>query len=54
MQASGGRRIKRSLFIDACGVRFLRDDEELKQSQVHLLSDYITRKQAELKAWNEA
>ena len=54
MQASGGRRIKRSLFIDASGVRFLRDDEEQKLSQVHLLTDYMTRKQAELKAWNEA
>ncbi len=30
MQQSGGRRIKRSLFIDASGVRFIRDDEELK------------------------
>jgi len=54
MQQSGGRRIKRSLFIDASGVRFIRDDEELKLSQVHLLTDYINRKQAELKAWNEA
>ncbi|MGE8338714.1 mechanosensitive ion channel family protein [Pseudomonas laurylsulfatiphila] len=54
MQASGGRRIKRSLFIDASGVRFLRDDEEQKLSQVHLLTDYMSRKQAELKAWNEA
>ena len=49
MQASGGRRIKRSLFIDASGVRFLRDDEEQKLSQVHLLTDYMTRKQAELR-----
>jgi len=54
MQASGGRRIKRSLFIDASGVRFLRDDEEVRMTQVHLLTDYISRKQAELKAWNEA
>ncbi|MBK5399890.1 mechanosensitive ion channel family protein [Pseudomonas sp. TH39(2020)] len=54
MQQSGGRRIKRSLFIDASGVRFVRDDEELKLSLVHLLTDYISRKQAELKAWNEA
>ncbi|WP_149087270.1 mechanosensitive ion channel family protein [Pseudomonas prosekii] len=54
MQQSGGRRIKRSVFIDASGVRFVRDDEELKLSQVHLLTDYIGRKQAELKAWNEA
>jgi miniconductance mechanosensitive channel len=54
MQQSGGRRIKRSLFIDASGVRFLRDDEEAALTQVHLLTDYIGRKQAELKAWNEA
>ncbi len=54
MQASGGRRIKRSLFIDAAGVRFLNDAEEVRMTQVHLLTDYISRKQAELKAWNEA
>lgn len=53
MQASGGRRIK-GLYIDASGVRFLRDDEETRMTQVHLLTDYISRKQAELKAWNEA
>jgi miniconductance mechanosensitive channel len=54
MQQSGGRRIKRSLFIDASGVRFIRDDEEEKLSQVHLLTGYMGRKKAELKAWNEA
>jgi len=54
MQQSGGRRIKRSLFIDAGAVRFLHDDEEQRLSRVHLLTDYIGRKQAELKAWNEA
>lgn len=54
MQQSGGRRIKRSLFIDAGGVRFLNNTEEERLSQVRLLSDYITRKRAELKAWNQA
>ncbi|WP_284404084.1 mechanosensitive ion channel family protein [Pseudomonas syringae] len=54
MQQSGGRRIKRSLFIDASGVRFVRDDEEQQLMQIHLLTDYIGRKQAELLAWNEA
>ncbi|NWB94976.1 mechanosensitive ion channel family protein [Pseudomonas gingeri] len=54
MQQSGGRRIKRSLFIDAGAVRFLHDDEEQRLSRVHLLTGYISRKQAELKAWNEA
>ncbi len=54
MQQSGGRRIKRSLFIDIGGVRFLTEDEELKFTKVHLISGYVGRKQAELKAWNEA
>ena len=54
MQQSGGRRIKRSLFIDASGARFLNDEEEQRMSGIHLLTDYISRKQAELKAWNEA
>ncbi|SED14608.1 miniconductance mechanosensitive channel [Pseudomonas saponiphila] len=54
MQQSGGRRIKRSLYIDASGVRFLHDDEEVRLSKVRLLTDYIGRKQAELKTWNEA
>ncbi|MDT3419142.1 miniconductance mechanosensitive channel [Pseudomonas protegens] len=54
MQQSGGRRIKRSLYIDASGVRFLHDDEEVRLSKVRLLTDYIGRKQSELKSWNEA
>ena len=32
MQQSGGRRIKRSLFIDAAGVRFLTREEEQRLS----------------------
>ena len=47
---SGGRRIKRSLYINASGVRFLNDEEEVRMTQVHLISGYISRKQAELKA----
>ncbi|SER30854.1 miniconductance mechanosensitive channel [Pseudomonas sp. NFACC02] len=54
MQAAGGRRIKRALFIDASGVRFVADAEEQKLTQVRLLTDYMGRKKAELKAWNEA
>ena len=54
MQQAGGRRIKRSLFIDAGSVRFLQDDEELTLSRVRLLTDYMTRKRAELQSWNEA
>ena len=54
MQQSGGRRIKRALNIDASGVRFLDEQEQLRLTQVHLLSGYVSSKQAELKAWNTA
>lgn len=54
MQQAGGRRIKRSLFIDAGGVRFLTDEEEQRLSKVRLLTDYMARKRSELQAWNEA
>jgi miniconductance mechanosensitive channel len=54
MQASGGRRIKRSLFIDAGGVGFLADDQAQQLHQVRLLSDYMGRKHNELKHWNDA
>lgn len=54
MQQSGGRRIKRSLFIDAAGVRFLTQEEEHRLSQVRLLGDYLAQKRQELHSWNEA
>lgn len=54
MQQSGGRRIKRSLNIDASGVRFLSDEEQQHLARVHLLTDYVGRKQAEVASWNQA
>ena len=54
MQQSGGRRIKRSLFIDAGGVRFVTPDEERRMGDVRLLGDYMARKRSELHSWNEA
>ncbi|HEK0909214.1 TPA: mechanosensitive ion channel family protein [Pseudomonas putida] len=54
MQQSGGRRIKRSLFIDATGVRFLTLEEEQRLGGVRLLGDYMATKRKELHDWNEA
>ncbi|MCU1723910.1 mechanosensitive ion channel family protein [Pseudomonas sp. 5P_5.1_Bac1] len=54
MQQSGGRRIKRSLFIDAGGVRFVTAEEERRMGEVRLLTDYMARKRSELHSWNEA
>ncbi len=54
MQDSGGRRIKRSIHIDASSVRFLTDDEVDRFTRFALLRDYIQRKRGELAAYNAA
>lgn len=52
MQVSGGRRIKRSVFIDTSSISFCTQkmiDEFLK---IHYLSDYVTTKIDEIYAFN--
>ncbi|TAM58037.1 MAG: mechanosensitive ion channel family protein [Rhodanobacter sp.] len=52
MTESGGRRIKRALYLDAAGVHFLGEDELARLSQFRLLADYLGRKHSELDKWN--
>ncbi|MBB4076961.1 miniconductance mechanosensitive channel [Bartonella fuyuanensis] len=52
MQESGGRRIKRSLFIDQSSIRFLTEEEKKYLSRFNLLENYFTQKIAELDQWN--
>jgi len=52
MQESGGRRIKRSVFIDLSTIRFLTDEEVDHFGRFFLLQDYIARKKAELEEHN--
>ncbi|WP_028694782.1 mechanosensitive ion channel family protein [Pseudomonas cremoricolorata] len=54
MQQSGGRRIKRSLFIDVSTVRFLTTEEEQRLGAVRLVGEYLATKRKELHEWNEA
>lgn len=54
MSDSGGRRIKRELFIDAACVRFLSDDELARFASVRLLTAYLERKRDDIQRWNEA
>lgn len=54
MSESGGRRIKRSLFVDQNGVRFLTAAEEKDLRRFALLDDYLGRKRQELSEWNAA
>jgi miniconductance mechanosensitive channel len=53
MQESGGRRIKRALFIDMTSIKFC-DREELERfSRIQYISEYIERKNAELSEYNQ-
>ena len=54
MSQSGGRRIKRSLFLDAGSLRFLSEAEVEKFKRFALLRDYIDGKQADLTEYNTA
>ena len=52
MQESGGRRIKRSLYLDQTSVRFLSPDEIDRLQRLLLLGQYLSNKQSELLSWN--
>jgi miniconductance mechanosensitive channel len=54
MQQSGGRRIKRTLCIDAGSVGFLDEAEIARLSKLHLLGSYLTDKQRLLADANAA
>lgn len=52
MFESGGRRIKRALYIDQNSVRFLEDWERDSLDRLVLLKGYLEKKRAELAAYN--
>jgi miniconductance mechanosensitive channel len=52
MQQTGGRRIKRALYIDQSSIKFCDHEMLEKYSQFQLLKDYIKEKQKELIAYN--
>ncbi len=52
MFESGGRRIKRTLRIDASTIRFLTESEVRLLSRFSLLGDYLAEKQSELEQSN--
>jgi miniconductance mechanosensitive channel len=54
MFESGGRRIKRTLRVDASTVRFLTEDEIRQLSRFALLADYLSGKNQELQQSNQA
>jgi len=52
MQQSGGRRIKRSIYLDQTSVRFLSSEERARLHRFMLLDEYLTAKQREIAEWN--
>ncbi len=52
MSESGGRRIKRSVFIDATSVHFLAEDDVDRLRRAQLLSQYIEDKLLEIDSYN--
>ncbi len=52
MTASGGRRIKRNLRIDATSIHFLSEQEIITLEKAHLLGSYIDNKIVELNKFN--
>ena len=53
MQNSGGRRIKRSILIKARSVHYLTDEFVEKLKGIQLITDYLNKKQKELKYQNK-
>jgi miniconductance mechanosensitive channel len=54
MQESGGRRIKRSFYVDMSSIRFLTDEELDRLENFAVLRDYIREKRAALAEFNAA
>lgn len=52
MHESGGRRIKRAIYLDQSSIHFLTPEEKDGLKHFRLLQDYLARKEAEIEEWN--
>lgn len=53
MQQSGGRRIKRSIYLDQSTIRFVSEKERKHLATIDHLKDYLSRKEKEISEWNQ-
>ena len=53
MSESGGRRIKRSIYIDMRSVKFIDGAQMEKFKSIRVLQPYLNRKLAEVESYNE-
>jgi len=54
MRESGGRRIKRAIYIDMNSIKFCTEEMLARFEQFHYLTDYIKRKRIEIDEYNKA
>lgn len=54
MEESGGRRIKRAVFVKISSIRFCTDKMLEKYKKINLIKSYIEEKQPEIEAFNES
>ena len=52
MQESGGRRIKRAVYLDQTSVAFLSPEQKKELTAIHVLGEYMKTKQKEVDDWN--
>jgi len=53
MEESGGRRIKRSIYIDMNSIRFCTDEMLTRFEKFQSIADYIRKKRKEIEAFNK-
>lgn len=53
MQESGGRRIKRSIYVDVNSIKFCTEEMIEKFKKIHYLTDYIIDKENEIREYNK-
>ncbi len=54
MQESGGRRIKRSLFINVRSIKFVDPETRERYKRYYLITDYVTQRQRQIEEFNDA
>ena len=54
MQESGGRRIKRAVYIDMSSIKFCTKEMLDRFEQYQLITDYVRQRREEIEAWNRA
>jgi miniconductance mechanosensitive channel len=52
MQESGGRRIKRSIYINLRSIKFVDKDLRQRFERFHLITDFVKNRQEEIEAYN--